>query len=115
MQRQKLFEEKRAEPLLEGGHKMDHFCQRGGKLVCVLEIFGEFRGDACFFAELQIMKYMLLAGEVEEEGPVRDACGCHDRAHIGACHARTLELGDRRTEYALPRLSPTHLTRRGLD
>ena len=94
---------------------MDHFCQRGGKPLCVLEICGEFRGDACFFTELQVKKYMLLAGEVEEERSVRDAGGCHDRVHVGACHPRTLELGDRRTEYALPGLSPTHLACRGLD
>src|SRR6202044_2885540 len=101
MQRQKLFEEQRTEPMLQARHKMDHFCQRGSKSVCVLEIFGEFHGDACFFTELQVKKYMLLAGEVEEERSVGDARGRDDRIHIGACHPRALELGDRRPEYAL--------------
>src|SRR6202012_3204471 len=59
MKRQQLFEEQRAEPLLQAGHKMDHFRQRGSKPVCIPEIFGEFRGDAWFFAELKIKNYMV--------------------------------------------------------
>jgi hypothetical protein len=58
---------------------------------------------------------MFLAGEVEEEGSMCNACGGHDRVHIGARHAHALELGDRRVEKALPRLEPSDFPRRRLD
>ena len=72
-------------------------------------------GHAGFFAAFQLEQHVLLAGKVEEEGSVRDACGCRDRVHVGTGHASDCELGDRRAEDAFPRLQSAQFASRLLD
>ncbi len=83
--------------------------------MCCFKEPGELGRDACFLATLQLQQNVLLGREVKVEGAVRDARGSHDRTHIGAGHARALELGDRCTEDAFPRLQAARFARRRLD
>src|SRR4029079_19683421 len=91
------------------------FGQCGGEGVPLIEEPTEFGGHPRLLAALQLQQHMLLAGEVEEEGPVRHACGGDDRMKVRARRSCALELHDRRAEYAFPCLQPAGITRRVLD
>ena len=115
VQCQKLFEEQWAQPLFDARHEPNDFQQHSDKFGCVIQELGEFGGDACFFLGLQHQQRVLLAGEVEEGGSVRNARGGDDGIHICACHTRALELVDRGGEHAFPCQPPPHVACRGLD
>ena len=69
---------------LEAGDQLHDFGQRGRQVVPLIEEPAELGGHPRLLAALQFEQHMLLAGEVEEEGPVRHACGGDDRMNVGA-------------------------------
>jgi hypothetical protein len=115
MRRENIFEEAFTEPLLKTGDQPGDFGQGGRQIVRAVEEPGELGRDPRLLAALQFEQHMLLGREVEVEGSVGDTRRGHDGGDLGAGHARPGELGDRRTQDALPRLTPARLARGRLE
>ena len=111
MQCEKVFEQRGAQSALQPHDEADRLLEYRGEVGVGAHVATELLGDALLFAPLQFQQHVFLGGEVEEEGAVRDARGCHDGTDVGRGETRSLELGDGGTHQSLARLKTLRFAR----